>query len=173
MLFWLDVLIHYNLDNLTCNAIYMYLLNYNVAKHIQIEWFSYKKAIWKIALIIGLVTKNFWWSFLNLVIPRISHDNRSSIWRTTNYQSFCLHTRFNLVLGNYLMLMYPNVLYPMVGITLTSSIFMVVVITYERYSAVYYHVDYRNVSTTTTYLHLVPNYFLIVLTRVWFFLFLW
>ena len=55
--------------------------------------------------------------------------------------------RFDFIVGHYLKLIYPNFLYPMVGITLTMSIFMTVVITYERYCAVYYHVDYRNVSS--------------------------
>ena len=43
------------------------------------------------------------------------------------------------------MILYPQLIYPLSGIALTASIYMIVAITLERYSAVHYPVDYRQV----------------------------
>ena len=56
-----------------------------------------------------------------------------------------IYFRFG-VWKSVLQVIYPNFLYPVGSIALTSSIYMIMAITYERYCAVHYHVNYRMVS---------------------------
>ena len=47
---------------------------------------------------------------------------------------------------NLQIILYPQLLYPLSNISLTASIYLIVAITLERYCAVHYPVDYRQVS---------------------------
>ena len=57
---------------------------------------------------------------------------------------FALFFRFGLS-TNLQILLYPQLLYPLSNISLTASIYLIVAITLERYCAVHYPVDYRQV----------------------------
>ena len=62
------------------------------------------------------------------------------------YYGLCVFFRFGLYTQLHL-IVYPQVIYPLSNISLTASIYMIVAITLERYCAVHYPVDYRQVST--------------------------
>ena len=52
--------------------------------------------------------------------------------------------RFGLT-SSILIILYPQLLYPLRCISLTASIYMIVAITLERYCSVHYPIDYRQV----------------------------
>ena len=82
-------------------------------------------------------------TFLYLIMSR-THDFIFFYQNNFNNSALFLYFRFDLYTQLHLIL-YPYVLYPLSNISLTASIYMIAAITLERYCAVHYPLDYRQV----------------------------